>query len=123
MSWNYRVIRSWEANGELCYAIHECLYEGGDRLPHSWTASAASVSGETHAELLTTLQQMHRAMLEPVLEQRDERLVEIGVDPRDPDYTRVGMFVLHNCARCKDGREPCITGNPRQCEYPHARDD
>jgi hypothetical protein len=80
MSWNYRVIRSWEANGELYYAIHECLYEGGDRLPHSWTASPVSVSGETHAELLTTLQQMHRAVLEPVLEQCDARLVEIGVE-------------------------------------------
>jgi hypothetical protein len=79
MSWNYRVIRSREPNGEFYYAIHECYY-GDDRLPHSWTASPASVSGETHAELLTTLQQMHRAMLEPVLEQCDERLVEIGVE-------------------------------------------
>ena len=87
MSWNYRVIRSWEANGELYYAIHECLYEGGDRLPHSWTASAASVSGETHAELLTTLQQMHRAVLEPVLEQCDERLVEIDVEAKSTEPT------------------------------------
>ena len=52
------------ANGEFYYAIHECFYEGGDRLPHRWTASPVSVSGETHAELLTTLQQMHRAVLE-----------------------------------------------------------
>ena len=29
------------------------------------------------------------------------------VDPRDP---RQGMFVLHNCWRCKDGREPCVNG-------------
>ena len=79
MSWNYRVIRSREANGEFYYAIHECYYDG-DRLPHSWTASPASVSGETHAELLTTLQQMHRAVLEPVLEQCDERLVEISIE-------------------------------------------
>ena len=79
MSWNYRVIRSREANGEFYYAIHECYYDG-DRLPHSWTLSPVSVIGETHAELLTTLQQMHRAVLEPVLEQCDERLVEIDVE-------------------------------------------
>ena len=79
MSWNYRVIRRREANGEFYYAIHECYYDG-DRLQHSWMASPASVIGETHAELLTTLQQMHRAVLEPVLEQCDERLVEISVE-------------------------------------------
>jgi hypothetical protein len=78
MSWNYRVIRSREPNGEFYYAIHECYYDG-DRLPHSWK-SPASVGGETHDELLTTLQQMHRAVLEPVLEQCDERLVEIDVE-------------------------------------------
>jgi len=52
-----------------------------------------------------------------------ERRTIMSPDPRDPDYTRVGMFVLHNCSRCKDGREPCIAGNPHQCEYPHARND
>ena len=52
-----------------------------------------------------------------------ERRTITSSDPRDPDYTRVGMFVLHNCSRCKDGREPCIAGNPHQCEYPHARND
>ena len=52
-----------------------------------------------------------------------ERRTITSPDPRDPDYTRVGMFVLHNCSRCKDGREPCIAGNPHQCEYPHARND
>ena len=45
------------------------------------------------------------------------------VDPRDPDHTRIGMFVLHNCWKCKNGTEACIVGNPRQCEFPHARND
>lgn len=44
-------------------------------------------------------------------------------DPRDPDYSRTGMFVLHNCSRCSDGKKPCVVGNPSQCEYPHARND
>lgn len=45
------------------------------------------------------------------------------VDPRDPHPTREGMFRLHNCARCGSGKRPCVRGNPRQCEYPHARND
>jgi hypothetical protein len=39
------------------------------------------------------------------------------------DHSREGMFVLHDCWRCQDGTTPCIRGNPRQCEYPHARND
>lgn len=45
------------------------------------------------------------------------------LDPRDPDHSREGIFVHHNCARCSDGKRPCVKGNPRQCEYPHARND
>ena len=44
-------------------------------------------------------------------------------DPRDPDPSRPGIFRDHNCYRCKDGTQPCVGGNPRQCEYPHARND
>lgn len=46
-----------------------------------------------------------------------------SVDPRDPDYSRPGIFATHNCWKCKDGQKPCVTGNPRGCEYPHARND
>jgi hypothetical protein len=38
-----------------------------------------------------------------------------------PDYSRTGIFVLHNCSRCKDGTKPCVQGNARQCAYPIAR--
>ena len=44
-------------------------------------------------------------------------------DPRGPDHSRIGMFVLHNCARCDSGKMPCVSGNPSQCEYPHARNE
>lgn len=46
-----------------------------------------------------------------------------GLDPRDPDPSRPGIFRDHNCWKCKDGAEPCVKSNPRQCEYPHARND
>lgn len=45
------------------------------------------------------------------------------IDPRDPDHTREGIFVYHNCWKCDDGKKPCVKGNPRRCEYPHARND
>jgi hypothetical protein len=45
------------------------------------------------------------------------------VDPRDPDPSRDGIFRNHNCHRCRDGQRPCVRGSPRQCEWPHARND
>lgn len=45
------------------------------------------------------------------------------VDPRDPDPSRSGIFRDHNCWRCNDGREPCVTGGSARCPYPHARND
>ena len=44
-------------------------------------------------------------------------------DPRDPDYSRKGIFQTHNCWRCKDGAKSCPNGNPRNCENLHARND
>ena len=49
-------------------------------------------------------------------------------DPRDPRPDREmvgrhGMFRDHNCARCRNGERACVRGNPRQCEFPHARND
>jgi len=43
------------------------------------------------------------------------------IDAAEP--TKTGMFVLHSCWKCNDGEKPCVVGNPRQCEYPHARND
>ena len=47
-------------------------------------------------------------------------------DPRDPDHSRTGIFVLHNCWKCRDGRDlsRCPTPDrPGNCGYPHARND
>lgn len=45
------------------------------------------------------------------------------LDPRDPDHSRDGIFVYHNCWKCSDGAKPCVRSNPRLCEYPVARND
>jgi hypothetical protein len=45
------------------------------------------------------------------------------VDPRDPDHTRQGIFVNHNCYKCKNGTCPCAEGASNRCGYPQARND
>jgi len=52
-----------------------------------------------------------------------KKLAEAATDPRDPHPTRQGLFRDHNCWRCKDGENACIRGDPRQCDYLHARND
>ena len=49
--------------------------------------------------------------------------VEAKPDPRDPDPTRAGIFVYHDCWKCQSGAKSCVVDNPRQCEFPHARND
>lgn len=46
-----------------------------------------------------------------------------ALDPRDPDHSRTGIFVYHNCSYCRSGELPCKQGHPNRCEYPHARND
>jgi len=41
----------------------------------------------------------------------------------DPDRSRSGIFVNHNCWRCEHGEKPCVSGHPNRCVYPHARND
>ncbi len=61
---------------------------------------------------------------EDTLAQFEEKwAAEAKPDPRDPDYSREGMFQTHNCWKCNDGAKPCVAGSPLQCEYPHARND
>jgi len=43
--------------------------------------------------------------------------------PADAPSQRDGIFRDHSCWKCKDGKEPCVVGNPSRCEYPHARND
>lgn len=54
------------------------------------------------------------------------RIVAQPSDPRDPDYSRPGIFAHHNCSRCKNGTDlsRCPTPErPGNCGYPHARND
>lgn len=55
--------------------------------------------------------------------QADTQRTEREPDPRDPDYSRPGFFADHNCWKCRNGQQSCVRGDPRCCEYPHARND
>lgn len=49
-------------------------------------------------------------------------------DPRDPRPDselrgRDSIFRDHNCSRCRDGEKACVKGDPRRCDWPHARND
>lgn len=59
---------------------------------------------------MSALTDMHEARSQPV-------------DPRDPDHSRTGIFVLHNCWKCRNGEKPCVNRYPNQCDYPRARND
>lgn len=77
MSWNYRVIRTEEA-GEPFYTIHECHYaKKGDTIPTAWTEKPADVSSDTRTGLFWVLAIMTEAVAQPVLEERDGKLIEV----------------------------------------------
>lgn len=48
---------------------------------------------------------------------------EVGIDPRDPDPTREGVFRHHDCWACQNGTKPCRQGAPNRCDNPRARND
>jgi hypothetical protein len=60
------------------------------------------------------------------LSDKNDRLEQIAkwLDDRDGLYSpRNSMFRDHSCYRCESGAKPCVVSNPRQCEYPRARND
>lgn len=53
-------------------------------------------------------------------------IVRPALDPREPDHSRQGIFVHHNCHRCRNGTrlDRCPTPKtPGNCGEPMARND
>lgn len=44
-------------------------------------------------------------------------------DPREPDHSKSGIFVLNRCWKCNDGQKPCARGGTHLCDFPRARND
>lgn len=69
MSWNYRVIRTIDPNGDEYYGIHEVYYDDEGN-PVSCTENSVNPIGESVEDLSHTVIYMMRAFTEPVLEMR-----------------------------------------------------
>jgi len=52
-----------------------------------------------------------------------QEFIEAMEKAMGPDHSKPAPFDYHNCAYCKDGKEPCKRGNAHGCEYLHARND
>lgn len=73
MTWNYRVIHSFNlgANAEPDeYSIHEVYYDR-DNIPRSMSVDAIAPSGVDLAELKRDVKKYIKALKEPVLEGKD----------------------------------------------------
>jgi hypothetical protein len=54
----------------------------------------------------------------------DQQPEPVTPDPREPDYSRSGIFATHDCWKCRDGSDllRCPTpARPGNCGYPRAR--
>ena len=69
MTWNYRVIRRENENGDRTYQIHEVYYDEAGRI-ELWTADAVEPSGESLAELREDCLYFLQAFRQPVLVER-----------------------------------------------------
>lgn len=70
MSWNHRVMRHIEENGDEWFGIHEVFYEDNGSIKN-WTVDAMDPHGESPFELGTDLARMMAALTKPILDHRD----------------------------------------------------
>jgi len=75
MSWNYRVIKTTEGSSSHYY-LHEVYYDDAGQ-PDGSTVEPVFVSGENVEEIRQVLTQMLRDIKQPVLEERDGKLIEV----------------------------------------------
>ena len=79
MTWNHRVIRNREDNGEYYFAFHECFYnQPSDSVPCSWTENPIHVGAESVDGLKRVLERMSAALAKPVLRIDGNKLVEVN---------------------------------------------
>lgn len=67
MTWNYRIIKSIDEDGEASFGIHEVYYDESKN-PHSCTAEPIVLAAESLDDLKKDLKLMQKAFEKPVLE-------------------------------------------------------
>lgn len=76
MTWNYRIMRRREANGERTFEIHEVYYGRDDRFVVGWSKEAIAPLGTTCTEVHQDLVKMMEAFNKPVLDYETGRPIE-----------------------------------------------
>ena len=69
-TWNHRVIKHDADNDEVYYALHETHYND-DGKPEATTTFPTAVQGDSVEDLRWTLEQMLKALDQPVLNYKD----------------------------------------------------
>ena len=77
MSWNYRVIRSPNAEEGYSFAIHGVYGSEASGEPRSWTENPVDVSAENLDGLRWVLDRMRDALSKPILEERNGKLLVV----------------------------------------------
>jgi hypothetical protein len=67
MTWNYRLIKQIDTDGEYFYGIHEVYYNDANE-PVSCTVNPVEVAGITEVEVSDILVRMQEALTKPVLD-------------------------------------------------------
>ena len=67
MTWNYRIIKSIDEDGEASFGIHEVYYDDSNK-PHSCTTEPIVFAAESLDDLKKDLKLMQKAFEKPVLE-------------------------------------------------------
>lgn len=72
MSWNYRVIRHYDLNGNPYLAVHDVYYRTQDdgTTLYSWGDTPAHLQGENMEELTAELERMSEALRKPVIDSK-----------------------------------------------------
>lgn len=77
MSWNYRIVAMKSVADETFgYAIHEVFYDD-DGTIKGYTEKPVCITGESLGDISEALEMMAKATTLPIMEDRNEKLVEI----------------------------------------------
>lgn len=76
MTWNHRIIFHREKDARLSYfAVHECHYDDGEKIPHSWTENPIQMIEDNVDDMRVTLTRIRRACNQPILEIYRKKLI------------------------------------------------
>ena len=67
MSWNYRILKTQDADGSPLWGVHEVYYNKAGEV-EGWTERSVSIVGDTWKELHDVLGMFRQAWIKPPLD-------------------------------------------------------